>query len=92
MIVDYQAGATLTDLAATYGYGKTGISNALKKSGITLRRIGLTDVQVDDAERLYCEGHSLARVAAWFGVDAGTVRARLVKRGVARRNGSVAPG
>jgi len=88
MITDYQAGATLTDLADRYGYNRVGISNALKKAGVRLRRTALTDEQADEAERLYGEGQSLATVAARFDVDAGTIRMRLLKRGVAMRPAS----
>lgn len=85
MITDYQAGASLTDLAAKYGYNRVGISSALKNAGVSLRRSGLTTKQAAEAERLYCEGQSLVTVAARFGVDAGTVRTRLMKRGVMMR-------
>lgn len=85
MVADYQAGATLTELAARYGYNRVGISNALKKAGVRLRRTGLTEEQADEATRLYATGQSLATVAARFDIDAGTVRTRLIKRGVGMR-------
>jgi hypothetical protein len=88
MITDYQAGATLSSLAATYGYNRVGISGALKQAGIQIRRKGLTPAQADEAERLYGAGQSLATVAARYGVDAGTVRTRLIKRGVVMRPAS----
>lgn len=85
MINDYTAGATLTDLATTYGYSRVGISGALKGAGVHLRRTRLTPEQVIEAERLYRTGQSLGRVAARLGVDAGTVRTRLIERGVRMR-------
>ena len=85
MITDYRAGATLIDLADRYGYNRVGISRALKRAGVRLRRTGLTEEQADEAERLYVDGQSLATVAARFDVDAGTVRTRLLKRGVGMR-------
>lgn len=88
MVTDYQAGATLTDLAAKYGYNRVGVASALKTAGVRLRRTALTNDQADEAERLYAEGQSLATVAARFDVDAGTIWTRLIKRGVAIRPAS----
>ena len=88
MVADYTAGATLTDLASKFGYSRGGISGALKRAGVQLRRQGLTSSQVDEAERLYCAGLSLARVGERLEVDAGTVRIRLIQRGVTMRPAS----
>lgn len=72
MITDYQAGASLTDLAAKYGYNRVGISGVIKGAGVQIRRQGLMPAQVAEAQRLYGEGQSLATLAARFNVDAGT--------------------
>lgn len=88
MIADYRAGASLTDLAAKYGCNRVGISDRLKQAGVQIRRKGLTPAQAAEAERLYGQGQSLATVADRFEVDAGTVRTRLLKRGVAMRPSS----
>lgn len=85
LIADYQAGANLTDLATKYGYNRVGISAALKRAGVQLRRQGLTTRQVDEAERLYAAGQSLARISECLEVDAGTVRTRLIQRDVTMR-------
>lgn len=41
MIAIYQAGATLSELAAKYDYNRVGISSALKHAGVLLRHRGL---------------------------------------------------
>ena len=50
-----------------------------------MRRTGLTEEQADEATHPYATGQSLATVAARFDIDAGTVRTRLIKRGVGMR-------
>lgn len=62
------------------------IARVLKREGVTLRQIGLSDIQVDDAIRLYQSGLSLARIGEKFNVDHGTVRRQLLRRGVAMRD------
>jgi hypothetical protein len=85
MIVDYKAGANLKQLAATYRYSHAGISGALKSADVPLRRQGLTTSQVDEAERLYAAGQSLARIAERLQVNPSSVRTRLLERGVTMR-------
>lgn len=85
MMVDYTAGATLKQLAATYRYSHVGISAALKSAGVQLRRQGLADTQADEAERLYAAGQSLDRIADRLQVNPSSVRAQLLKRGVTMR-------
>lgn len=88
MIADYTAGATITHLAATYGYNRVGISDALKSAGVEVRRQGLSTAQVDEAERLYTAGQSLARIGERLQVNPGSVRAGLLQRGVTMRPAS----
>ena len=49
MIADYLGGATLSELAAKHGYNRVGISGALKRAGVPLRRHGLNAEQIDQA-------------------------------------------
>jgi DNA-directed RNA polymerase specialized sigma24 family protein len=51
-----------------------------------MRRRGLTDGQAEDAERLYHQGWSLARIGDRMDVAADTVRKRLLDRGVTMRD------
>ena len=51
-----------------------------------MRRTGLTDDQATDAERLYHQGWSLARIGDHMNVTADTVRTRLLQRGVTMRD------
>lgn len=51
-----------------------------------MRRRGLTDEQAEDAERLYHQGSSLARIGDRMDVAADTVRKHLLDRGVTMRD------
>jgi DNA-directed RNA polymerase specialized sigma24 family protein len=51
-----------------------------------MRMRGLSAEQIDEAVRLYEAGQSLARIGERLGVDAGTVRARVVERRVRMRD------
>lgn len=51
-----------------------------------MRRQGLSDEQVTDAERSYQQGWSLARIGNHMDVTADTVRKRLLERGVTMRD------
>ncbi|OGL33168.1 hypothetical protein A3E20_00990 [Candidatus Saccharibacteria bacterium RIFCSPHIGHO2_12_FULL_47_16] len=62
------------------------IARVLKREGVTLRQIGLSDIQVEDAIELYRSGLSLAKIGEKIGVDHGTVRRQLLRRGVAMRD------
>jgi hypothetical protein len=46
----------------------------------------MTGEQIDDAVRLYEAGQSLAKIGAELGVEAGTVRRALMKRGIRLRD------
>lgn len=82
----YRAGATVYELAEVFGISRQTVSGHLHRCGVQMRRQGLTVRQVDEAATLYGQGLSLARIGARFGVDAGTVRARLLEREVRMRD------
>ncbi|WOP17372.1 hypothetical protein [Raineyella sp. LH-20] len=88
MIADYQGGATLSELATEHGYNRVGISDALKRAGVQLRKQGLSREQIDQAVSLHQSGMSLARIGARFDVNAATVRTRLLERRVSLRPAS----
>lgn len=88
IIADYQGGATLSELSTRHGYNRVGISSALKRAGVQLRRQGLNQEQIDQAVNLYRSGMSLARIGDRLEVDATTVRTRLMERGSDRAPGA----
>lgn len=50
-----------------------------------MRNIPLSDEQICEAARLYDLGLSCAKIGKILGVNAGTVRNRLIERGVVMR-------
>lgn len=85
IVSEYQAGATVYELAAQYALNRNSIANVLKRNGVQLRGQGLASEQIDQAAYLYAAGQSLARIGERFGVDVRTVQRRLIERGVTMR-------
>lgn len=79
----FQAGETITALAATFDVHRSTIHTHLDQLGIprspTLRK--LSDDQVAEAVQLYCAGSSTATIGGHFGVDASTVATALKRVG-----------
>ena len=86
IISGYAAGASMKALAEELQLTRQTIARVLKREGVTLRQIGLSDSQIDDAIQLYRSGMSLARIGEKFNVDHGTVRRQLLRRDVAMRD------
>jgi hypothetical protein len=86
LIVNYQAGSTVYELADQFGIERRTASAILHRHQVPMRRHGLTTDQVDDAERLYEQGWSLARIGDQLDVTADTVRKRLLERGITMRD------
>ncbi|WP_203338768.1 helix-turn-helix domain-containing protein [Nocardioides limicola] len=85
LVDHYKAGATQRELAREYGIHRTTVSSILDRHGAE-RRCGLHPDLVDEAVMRYEEGQSLATIGRALGADPGTVKARLVERGVAMRD------
>jgi uncharacterized protein (DUF433 family) len=85
LLDDYQAGATVYQLADRFGIERRTVSNILKRHGITPRWRQLTDEQIKEAIQLYREGWSLAKLGKHFGVAGTTIRAQLLKHDVPMR-------
>lgn len=81
----YKAGATQRELAREYGVHRTTVSSILDRHGAERRR-GLHPDLIDEAVERYASGQSLATIGRALGADDGTVKARLVERGVAMRD------
>lgn len=86
IISGYAGGISMKALAEELQLTRQTIARVLKREGITLRQIGLSDSQIDDAIQLYRSGMSLAKIGEKLAVDHGTVRRQLLRRGVAMRN------
>lgn len=83
---DYVRGMTIYELAAKFSIQRQTVSKHLHRMGVPMRQQGLSDDQIDRAAALYEEERlTLKQVGAKLGVDAGTVRLALVRRGVKMR-------
>lgn len=74
-----------TQLAGEYGVHRTTVTKILQRHGVEPQR-GMHPDLIDEAIRRYAESQSLAAVGRALGADPGTIRARLVERGVAMRD------
>jgi DNA-binding NarL/FixJ family response regulator len=86
LIAAYQAGSTVYQLADQFDIERRTVSAILHRRQVPMRGRGLTDDQVEDADRLYEQGWSLARIGDRMDVSADTVRKRLLERGVTMRD------
>ena len=64
LVEQYQAGATVYELAALFKIHRVTVSEHLHRHGVLMRRRGLEGWQVDEAAQLYEQGWSLARIAS----------------------------
>lgn len=85
LVVSYRAGASTTELSASFGIHRRTVVVHLHRQGVTLRRDGLAAKHIKSAARLYDDGWSLAQIAAKYGTTANTVRAVLRAKGVEMR-------
>jgi DNA-binding transcriptional regulator LsrR (DeoR family) len=77
----YEAGETTQQIGTHYGISKTRVATVLREQGVTIRRQGLNDVQVNEAATLYAAGRSLAWIGARYGVSHTTVATALRRTG-----------
>ena len=85
LVDQYRSGATVRELAAEFGVGRTTVSAHLERRGLPRRYNRLGGDALVEAGRLYRDGWSLARLGERYNVDAGTVRRALLKSGVQTR-------
>ena len=85
LVEQYQAGATVYELATAFKIHRVTASQHLQRSGVVMRRQGLSDADTVTAADLYAEGWSLARIGERFGVAHTTVRRALLVVGVRMR-------
>jgi hypothetical protein len=85
LIVAYGQQKSIKELAAKYRIHRVTVTSLLRRSGVELRQVGLTDVQAAEACRLYPEGWSLGRLAKRYDVNDMTVRRYLLLAEVVMR-------
>lgn len=86
LVAAYETGATVYQLADRFKINRRTVSQIIKRRGVETRWKRLTEGDVNEAERLYTQGWSLARVGERLGVSDDAVRLRLLKRGVQMRD------
>lgn len=87
---DYAEGATQTSLAEKYGLSQVRVSQILREDDVPTRtreEANAPTFDVDEAERLYRDGLSGAKVGAILGVSSGVVLSHMRRRGVTRSKG-----
>ncbi|MFL6116195.1 MAG: terminase gpP N-terminus-related DNA-binding protein [Catenulispora sp.] len=72
-------------LATQFGIHRETAGKYLQARGIDTWDVGFGSEQIKDAAELYRQGWSLAQLSEKFGINDGTVRARLLEVGVAMR-------
>jgi transposase-like protein len=86
LIVGYESGAGMSDLAREFGIHRATVSVLLAREGVKPRKVGLTVEEITRACQLYRERSSLAKIGQKFGVDGMTVRRALLLSGVVMRS------
>lgn len=87
----YEAGATIVELAAKYGYSTHPIYVALRRAGAKMRRRGIKKgildlVRAEDFRARYEAGETLDAIGARYRITRERVRQILVKLGVSNRD------
>ncbi|MFH5208603.1 helix-turn-helix domain-containing protein [Antrihabitans sp. NCIMB 15449] len=87
IVAKYESGISTNQLMAEHHLAKRTIAALLKANGVTMRRQGLTDQDIDHAAILYEEGWSLAWIAAnrFDGISPTTVSRALRRKGIQLR-------
>ncbi len=82
----YAEGAKLRDLAPELGVSRVRLADLLRQRGVRIRNASPTPDEVTEMAHRYESGESLERIGKRLGFNGGTVRNRLVARGVAMRD------
>lgn len=85
LVIAYQAGGTVYELAAQFGINRKTVGKHLRALGVDTTPPGLQPEDIGTVIELYRAGHSLASIAARFGTSAGTIHTRLLGAGVVMR-------
>lgn len=85
MVILYQQGLTVYELADRFGCHRQTVSRQLKSCGVRMRLAGMTPGQIDEARRLYESGMTLKSVGQTLGVTRNTIRTCLADAGVELR-------
>jgi len=82
VVVGYQAGRTIREMAAEFGTTRSTASEILKRKGVSLRLQSLSEKDVELAIELNQAGLSLVQVSERFKKSPRTIRRQLLRNGV----------
>lgn len=85
LVQAYCDGSSTAELADRYRVSKTAVLALLTRQGIARRYQSLTEADIDRAEQLYLEGHSLVACSRLTGFPASSINRALNKRGTSMR-------
>lgn len=88
VISRFQEGAFIKDLAREFEIDHRRLRKVLYDAGVARPPHRMSPQEISEAARLYEAGSSLAALGERYGVDAGTVRSKLLKAGVVMRQSS----
>ena len=74
LAAEYEAGATVYELATEFGCNRLTVAERLKKSGISMRGQSPTSEEIDAMGKLHASGLSNAEISKQIGFCANTVR------------------
>lgn len=77
LITDYEAGATMVELAMSYGITRQTVGIILRRESVLLRKSGMSDAQAALAIELRGRGMSWAEVGEQLGIHGTTAWRRL---------------
>lgn len=86
LVRQYRQGATVYELADSFGIHRTTVSDHLRRQCVRLRGHRMTGSEIDQAAALYQAGLSLARVGERLGFDGKTIMNALHAKGVRMRD------
>ncbi|MGW5106146.1 hypothetical protein [Nocardia sp. NPDC004123] len=85
LISAYRDGASTAQLATRFGISKTAVLALLNNRDVPRRFQSIPTDDIDNVERLYLAGHSLASCSRLTGFPASTIRDALRQRGTPMR-------
>lgn len=74
IVADYQAGATVADLAVQYGYHRHTVSRVLRTAGVVVHQSATSNEEIERIRRLRAEGTTIREIMRLTGRSKNTVR------------------
>lgn len=82
LVQDYENGATVSDLATTYGVHRATVRTKLRENDISPRERAPQHEHAEQFAQLYEQGHSLAAIGRRYDLTPSKVRTQLIRLGV----------